>query len=70
MSFYRTHPDEHNEIDWRIPQERGRVCIECDGIATHALSGAWYCYDHFREQEAVVMGQMAALKADEARDDR
>lgn len=63
-------PEDEQVSDWQIPHERVRVCIECGGIATHALSGTRYCFDHYREQSAVVMGEMAALKADERRDDR
>lgn len=44
---------------WSTPQRTVKVCIECGGLATESLSGAPYCWDHHREQTAVLMGIMA-----------
>ncbi len=57
--------DEPDEPRWQTPQPKVRVCIECGGIATHALNGWRYCWDHYREQASVVMGLMQQQRQDE-----
>ena len=73
MTMYGTEPPYDPfgpEGEYVIPQPKVRLCIECGGIATEALNGWSYCFDHFREQQEVLIGLMAQQKADEARDDR
>jgi len=59
-----TEPDEPQ---WQTPDSmrKVRVCIECGGVATHALNGWRYCWDHYREQATVVMGLMQQQRDDE-----
>lgn len=70
-----THGDEPPydpfgpEGEYVTPQTTVRVCIECGGLATHALNGTRYCFDHYREQSTVLMGLMQQQRGDEERDD-
>ena len=60
-SDYQYHVLNQRPVStWRV-----KVCIECGGIATEFLGGAPYCFDHFREQQAVVMGLMQQQRDDE-----